>query len=206
MSSKTCAKCSAYIPNGRTYCTAHYQEALQEYEEDLERYHANYQQYLINVENWNNMSVEERNLHHKAAESSSLGTISVITALVIGGGVWFVFKDQWEWWISASITAGLVFLFSILKKLIGKIVRGLLAGIFWGIGLTAAFFGATWALANWGEIGFVIELTNDQDMMVMCLMGTLAFGLLVCVIKEIKGDHHAYGGPVEPSRPSAPSP
>lgn len=206
MSSKTCAKCSAHIPNGRTYCTAHYQEALQQYEEDLETYNANYQQYLINVENWNNMSVEDRNLHHKAAESSALGTISVITALVIGGGIWFVFKDQWEWWISASITAGLVFLFVILKKLIGKLVRGILAGILWGIGLTAAFFAATWALANWGEIGFVIELTNDEDLMVTCFLGTLAFGLLVGVIKEIKGDHHAYGGPVEPSRPSAPSP
>ncbi len=70
----------------------------------------------------------------------------------------------------------------------------------------APFFAATWALANWGDIGFVIELTNDEDLMVKCFLATLAFGLLVGVIKEIKGDHHAYGGPVQPSRPSAPSP
>ena len=171
----------------------------------METYHANHQQYLVDVENWNNMSIEERNLHHKAAESSALGTISVITALAIGGGIWFVFKDQWEWWISASLTAGLVFIFLILKKLIGKLVRGVLAGLLWGIGLTAAFFAATWALANWGEISFVIELTNDEKLMVNCFLGTFAFGLIVGVIKEIKGDHHAYGGPVEPSRPTAPS-
>ena len=81
MSSNTCVRCSAIIPSGRNYCAPHYQEALLEYEEARENYEISYQNYLAEVEEWNEMSVEERNVYHKHAESESLSTISVVAGL-----------------------------------------------------------------------------------------------------------------------------
>jgi len=208
MSSKTCRKCSAVIPSGRNYCTPHYQQALQEYEEALAQYEADYQQYLINVENWNNMSVEEQNLHHDAAEDSTLSSISGFTALVIGGVIWFMTKDQWEWWIPAGITAVLLGVFLLLKSFLGRVIRGLFFGAFWAIGLVGCVAGARWLLVEKIEVAWVIQLTQQMStsMNITILAVLAALGLIIGMLREISGEHHAYGGPVAPSRPSAPTP
>ena len=56
--SKTCSRCKAWIPEGRTYCDAHYNEALAEYENAMASYYRN-------LDNWNSMDYDQRHRAQK---------------------------------------------------------------------------------------------------------------------------------------------
>jgi predicted nucleic acid-binding Zn ribbon protein len=192
LSSNTCVRCSAIIPSGRNYCAPHYQEALLEYEEAREIYEISYQNYLAEVEEWNEMSVEERNVYHKHAESESLSTISVVAGLSIGALAWFLDDGQSEWWVYVAITAVITGMLVVLKRFFARLIRGLLAGLMYGLGLGVVVF-----------FGLIFLGVADETVYASTTLLFLA-GILWGLWKEIRGAHHSYGGPEAPSEPTMP--
>jgi len=73
----TCSRCQTYVASGRTYCDAHYQEAMADYQIEYANYQNALQQYYVDVDAWNEMSIEEQNAYHEVAEEESLSGIAI---------------------------------------------------------------------------------------------------------------------------------
>jgi cation transport ATPase len=201
---QTCRNCQTYIAQGRTFCDAHYQEALADYEIDYENYQAALQQYYADVESWNAMSVEEQNAYHEHAEEEALSGIAIFAGAIVGGGFWFINSDEIPWWLGALATIFAIIVFYVGRNLFSKLLRGLGYGIGWG----ALFIGLGWAaqwILQYFDPSIVFMVTAGKADAVIHA-GLAALGLLVGQWREFTGDHHAYGGPVEPIAPSRPSP
>ena len=87
--SKTCSRCKAWIPEGRNYCDAHYNEELAAYENAMANYYRN-------LDNWNSMDYDQRQASHKNAEMDDLGTHSAFVALGIGAAIWYTLAQRRE--------------------------------------------------------------------------------------------------------------
>lgn len=201
---KTCLRCQTHIANGRTYCDAHYEEALADYQIEYDNYQNAMQQYYIDVDNWNAMSVEERNVYHEQAEEEALGSIGIFAGLVVGGGFWFLKSDEIPWWMGALVTIFAAAVFYMGRNIFSKMIRGTGYGIGWALMLLAGGWGIEW-LASYLEIPLNMMQSNDKpNPWPHVMLGML--GILIGIWREFSGDHHAYGGPVEPIAPSRPSP
>ena len=198
--SKTCKRCSAYIPNGRNFCDAHYEEAMFEYQRDLENYHIEYQNYLIRAEEFENLSVEEKNHLHEIAENETLGNIAGFTGLVLGGLIWFFSYEEFGHVPGIIATVVTTALFYLLKSFLGRIIRAIGASLMWSIGCFAAIF------FGWMIIDALFELGGSGEVSSTMIVVSIIVGIVIGFYQEYTGGHHAYGGPVAPSEPSQPSP
>ena len=200
----TCSRCQTYVASDRTYCDAHYQEAIADYEIDYANYQNALQQYYVDQEAWNEMSVEEQNAYHEVAEEESLGGIAIFAGLILGGGFWFLEQDSMPWWMGALITTFSMVVFYVGRNLFSKLLRGTWYGILWALGLIVTGW-VIEACLGWLELGFsIMETAGDPSVLVHT--GLTVAGLLIGFWNEFTGQHHAYGGPVAPIEPSRPSP
>ncbi len=129
----TCSRCQTYVASGRTYCDAHYQEAMADYEIEYANYQNALQQYYSDVDAWNEMSVEEQNAYHEVAEEESLSGIAIFAGLALGGGFWFFKQDEIPWWVGALVTAFSAVVFYVGRNLFSKLLRYVVRSIM-GIG------------------------------------------------------------------------
>ena len=200
----TCSRCQTYVASGRTYCDAHYQEAIADYEIDYANYQNALQQYYVDQEAWNEMSVEEQNAYHEVAEEESLGGIAIFAGLILGGGFWFLEQDSMPWWMGALITTFSMVVFYVGRNVFSKLLRGTWYGILWALGLIVTGW-VIEACLGWLELGFsIMETAGGPSVSVHT--GLTVAGLLIGFWNEFTGQHHAYGGPVAPIEPSRPSP
>ena len=200
----TCSRCQTYVASGRTYCDAHYQEAMADYQVEYANYQNALQQYYVDVEAWNEMSVEEQNAYHEVAEEESLSSIAIFAGLVLGGGFWFFKQDEIPWWMGALITVFSAVVFYVGRNLFSKLLRGTWYGILWALGLMVTGWIIEVCL-GWLELEFsIMETAGNPNVLVHT--GLAIVGLLIGFWNEFTGAHHAYGGPVAPIEPSRPSP
>ncbi len=198
--SKTCSRCSAYIPNGRNFCDAHYEEAMFEYERALENYHIEYQNYLIRDQEFQSLSVAEKNKLHDMAENETLGSIAGFTGLVLGGIFWFISYTELghiPGILTTVITTGV---FYVLKSILGRFIRGVGASLVWAIGCFAAFF------ISWIILAAMFDFESSSEVTSTMIVISIILGFLIGFYREFTGQHHAYGGPVAPTEPTQPSP
>lgn len=205
---RTCLQCKTYIAQGRTYCDAHYQEALSEYEADFTDYQAALEQYHADVAAWNNMSTEEQNTFHIRAEEESLSGIGILAGLIVGGGFWFVKSDEIPWWLGMLATLFAIIVFYAARNLFSKLFRGIGYGIGWSVLFIGLGWMTHWILNSFDESIFVMTSNSGTGAEFSPVSHTLLglAGLITGLWKEFTGGHHAYGGPIKPIAPSRPSP
>ena len=193
MSGKTCLRCNTYIPDGRTYCGPHYQEALSLFEGQCIEYERE-------LAYWNSLSAKEQVQHHEVAEEESLVGTAILTGLAIGGGLWFLKSGELERWMGAVLLVACVVVSYLARGLVGRLVRGLFMGILYGIGLLI--------LGCFGYLGLMLlEVLPDvmanieSDYMKYGTIG-IALGIVWGWIAEAGGKHHSSAAPSPPIRPS----
>jgi hypothetical protein len=198
--SNTCRKCSATIPDGRTYCGPHYQQALAEYEQDMVAYRAAVEQYNYAKSIWNSLPDAEKARLHNVAEKDSLLGYSTWFWLSIAAlfGAYFAFNSDWK---SAAITALLCFAggaifrwITSLIPVIGRILRWGTKSVFY-----ALLLALLWFLG--GFFGFVGKIGGLTDYGMV-----LAAGMTLSWAFEIGGLHRASAEPKPPAEPQMPSP
>lgn len=197
--SNSCVNCSAIIPQGRSYCDAHYEEAMFEYERDLENYHVEYANYEIRLQEFYNLSTAEQNAYHDAAEDEDLGAISGLTGFALGCLFWFLTHDSGHE-LGIVVTGVTTLIFYFLRNSIGRLIRAIGAGILWSIGCFIGFFAFLFILA------LIFDFDLDGDVTAMIVLSSIPIGLIVGFYQEFTGEHHSYGGPTAPSEPTQPSP
>ncbi len=198
--SNTCSQCSAYIPNGRNFCDAHYEEAMFEYERALENYEVEYHNYLIRAQEFESLSVAEKNKLHDIAESETLGLIAGFTGFVLGGIFWFISYTEsghLPGILATVITTGV---FYALKSILGRFIRGIGASLLWTIGFFAVLF------IGWIILGAMFEFESSSEVSSIIIIISIILGFLIGFYREFTGEHHAYGGPEAPTKPTQPSP
>ena len=198
--SNTCSRCSAIIPSGRTFCDAHYEEAMFEYERDLNNYHVEYENFQSRLQEFNNLSVSEQNEYHDVAEDENLGIIAGLAGLALGGAFWFFSVTDLGHVPGIIATIFTVVIFYFLRNLIGRLIRAVWAGILWSIGCFVGFFAFVFILAQIFDFGL------EGDATVLLVLSSIPIGLFIGFYQEFTGEHHSYGGPTAPSEPTQPSP
>ena len=198
--SNTCSRCSAIIPSGRTFCDAHYEEAMFEYERDLNNYHVEYENFQIRLQEFNNLSVSEQNEYHDAAEDENLGIIAGLAGLALGGAFWFFSVTDLGHIPGIVATFFTVLVFYFLRNSIGRLIRAFWAGILWSIGCFVGFFAFVFILAQIFDFGL------EGDATALLVLSSIPIGLFIGFYQEFTGEHHSYGGPTAPSEPTQPSP
>lgn len=198
--SNTCSQCSAIIPSDRTFCDAHYEEAMFEYERDLNNYHIAYADYEMQLQHFYSLSASEQNAYHDAAEDEDLGIIAGFAGLATAGAFWFFFVPDLPLvlGIIATIFTGLVFYF--LRNSIGRLIRAVGAGVLWSILCFVVFFAFLFILDLFFDFGLGV------DAAAWLILSSIPIGLLIGFYQEFTGEHHSYGGPTAPSEPTQPSP
>ncbi len=193
-----CRNCSAIIPNGRNFCDAHYQEALQQYKEKeekhrdkLQKYEEALAKYHQDIDVWNNLTPAQRAEADKKAEESSVnlfkGIFSAIVAVISG----FYFKS-WLVFIGAAVLIwlGLNALSDSYSKKIAKFLRAFI----YGIGYTVVF---VIIMKFFG----VLDPTTSTFMKIVQIIVIIA-PMILSFFLELTGRHHASGAPRKPSKPS----
>jgi hypothetical protein len=152
---------------------------------------------------WDALDPSSRMRAHKAAEKSSLKrfTIGFFILATITEGIIGYRAGKWGSTILFSIMAatfiGGIVISRFLWFVTGRIFRGLFFGVLWFIGLAIA--GAI--IYN---IGILEEILGkfpqiNNGWIFSFVIG--AVGFILGVVFEILGEHHAYGGPTQPSMP-----
>jgi hypothetical protein len=189
---KTCNRCKAWIPEGRTYCDAHYNEALAEYENAMASYYRN-------LDNWNSMDYDQRQAAHKNAETGNVGTHAAFVALGVGGAIWYTLAQRREidfLWGCGIMVASWAVIYGIdpVRILAGRLARSIVTALGWAFGL--------------GVISLIVYffsavarkfLDEHHQMAWVCLA---VVSIVIGLITEISGENHASGAPTPPSKPN----
>jgi hypothetical protein len=184
----TCKRCSQSIPGGRSYCTAHYMEALANYEADLA-------QYQSDLARWNSLTPGQQRALDEQAEIVSVAMHATSVGLALGAGIWYALSRQVE--IDALLGIGILIASVVLvtavqpvRALAGRLARLLVKSV--------AYFAALWIL------GAIIAIWSPfMKAHATGLSSALAlFVLVLSVYLEMSGGHHASGRPIAPSKPS----
>jgi len=187
-----CRRCTIELPAGRTYCDMHYQEELAKYNESLEEYNREMMSYQYRLDEWNDLSEEERADRHTQAEEMVLKRYGAFNVAVLSISVGLL-SGSWV----ASILTGLAvsgLLFKLGYQALGRVSRALAFG----------FGSFLMALVVLAIAGIFIEA-------IVRYLGPLSVVLLVlsigiCSYREWRGDFHASGAPKPPHKPVRPKP
>ncbi len=198
--SNTCSRCSAMIPGGRTFCDAHYEEAMFEYQRDLNNYYVEYEDFQVRLQEFNNLSASEQNAYHDAAEDENLGLIAGLAGLALGGAFWFFSVTDLGHVPGVAATIFSVLVFYFLRNFIGRLIRAIWAGILWSVGCFIGIFGFLFVIA------LIFDFGLESDTSVLISLSSIPIGLFIGFYQEFTGEHHSYGGPTAPSEPTQPSP
>jgi len=186
----TCSKCNVKIPDGRSYCNAHYQEALTEYQIDMQKY--NEQSKL-----WDSLSLREQNKYHKQAENSALGLYSFFFSLFVGSIIWLILPvflkiEKIDFLYGVLILIGSVILLTFIppiKKITGRLART----VFWGAITSGILAIVTYVLSTQSEI-----VSNHQNNI---YIASIVIGFIFSIFREITSGHHASAKPKAPNKP-----
>lgn len=183
-----CSRCQASIPSGRNYCTAHYMEALADYESEMAAYQHN-------IAVWNSMSPEAQAAAHVTAEESSVGGYAGVVGLIVGALAWYVLAQDNQ--IDAVFGIGLlvvsVAIFTVIRPI--RLLIGRLARIFVH---AVAYFIGLWI------VGAIISIWSPliKENATLLTIGLAVAVLVISVILESTGGHHASAMPSMPTKPS----
>lgn len=182
-----CERCSAKVPAGRSYCHPHYIEAIRRYESDLVAYEEH-------MKAWSALSDKDKKQAHIQAEDEVMTFITVVTGLVAGAVFW--------WWLNhlyaidglyglALMAAVCGFLVTVtpLKRLIGRFARTLAYAILHFVILSVLI----------GGLSLISDLVSEYKQWLFVVSAVLV--IMVAASDELRGRHHASGGPVEPVEP-----
>lgn len=185
----TCKKCRTPVATGRNYCDAHYNEAMMIYHEQL-------LQYEQDLQYWESLSDEEKSHYHREAEKSNVTFYAVCVGIIIGGLIWYMASSNIDNLVGLIIMGLSIFITSGIRPIrvfIGRSARAILKGvfIFLVIALLTAFL---------GEFSdFVKSYTEPyfQEILLFEFFGSI----LLAMVFEITGQHHASGAPCPPEQP-----
>ncbi len=195
----TCIRCSASIPDGRKFCTAHYMEAISRYEQEMANYRAALVDYQDNLARWNALSPAERHQLDVSAEETSVSGYAGLLGLAVGGALWFVFDrshgiDMWLGILLMVACVAISVIFGPLRTILGRLTRAALKSIVYFLVLL---------VIGWVASIFVPVIRENAAMLII---GLGIACLVLSAIAELSGGHHASAAPTPPKQPSRPSP
>jgi|TARA_B100001964_G_C14088109_1_gene533523 hypothetical protein len=202
----TCGNCKSWVPDGRSLCDAHYEEALREFDED----YAVYQQ---NCRWWADLSPEEQQAESWAAEKSSLKIWIFIFGIVLGVLYSVLEKDSpnFEWWIGAAIPLLTLFMPKPVLMIIGKPFRFVCMQLFGSAMYTFIIYASGWFL---GVVLLFISVPTAESLFALLKDPDTILGLpvivfvfyncLIIFLIVFKGDmgYEDTGKPQPPTRPT----
>jgi len=185
-----CSKCSALIPSGRTYCDAHYHEAIEKYNDKVNEYNAKLEKFNQDTKIWNSLTPAQRKKKDEEAEEQQLTMFIVIFSLAIGTILGSLFHNWIIGTISSILIGGVILTYKEKAKKLAKILRAAT----WGLGyfLLALIILHFLGFQSSGGAGSVI-------LILVVLMGAMAGSWQL----EVRGFYHASGAPKKPSAPGA---
>jgi hypothetical protein len=144
------------------------------------------------------MSDGERAINHASAEDSSIGRYAGLTGLAVGGVVWYVSAQQRDidvlWGIGILVVSFLIFTkINPVRIMLGRLTRLFLRAI--GYFICLWIVGAI--ISNWSPY--------LKENAAMLTEGLAVAMLVISIIMEITGKHHASGAP-SMNMPYKPSP
>lgn len=182
-----CARCSARIPGGRTYCHPHYLEALRDYERELE-------QFQQDMAAWDALPPEEKARRHRSAETDEVGAFAALVGLGLGGMAWYALHQWrpidglWGLLVAFAVTC-VVANWAPLRLMFGRPARALFVAL-------PALFAAGAALLLLALISSLVA-AHWRSLALVLMMAILA----VSFIREGRGAHHSTGAPRMPLEP-----
>ncbi len=185
----TCKKCSTPIAMGRSYCDAHFNEAMMVYNQQL----AQYEQDLAY---WESLSDEEKAHYHHQAETVSVMLYAICVGAIIGGSIWYSLNGVIDNLFGLIILLISVFITSWIRPIrvfVGRFARTILKG-----GILFLIFAFITAIL--GEFSDLLKPYVDEYFSKILLFEFFG-ALILSIFFEITGGHHASGAPCPPDKP-----
>ena len=149
---------------------------------------------------WDLLSPAEQMARHKAAEESQLKryTVGFFVIVAIIGGIVGYFARILGTTNLVILMCGTIIAGNVISRYLwfvaGRIFRGLFKGLLWFIGMGIIGF-----ILSKTEIEILKEFLQEHQKIMIGISGLIS--LIIGPVFEILGKHHAYGGPIEPSKP-----
>lgn len=203
-----CRKCNKVIADGKNYCHSCWDIVWDEYLDQKN----NYEQEL---NEWNSLSSTQKMQIHASAEKRQLENYTfapfLITTILIA--IYrFVEGDLFSNYKMLILIISIFIIGLVIKRflsvILGRIIRGIVLSVVSGgiLGIVGGIIGYFYkdpkTIATFQNVIESVGIKYKVESNIMVFSSIfIIIGIVIGVIKEIRGSHHASGAPRIPSQP-----